>query len=56
MGLDRPLMNNNVCMCFKYRWDDFCTSNHLNVSDTCFFNVIYEGTCSDDSDEEWEEK
>jgi hypothetical protein len=27
-----------------------------NVGDTCFFSVIYEATCNDDKDEEWEEE
>ena len=41
---------------FKYRWDEFCASNHLNVGDTCFFSVIREATYSDDEDKEWEEE
>ena len=49
-------MNNKVRTLFKYRWDKFCPSNHLNVGDTCFFSVIREATCSDDEDEEWEEE
>ena len=40
---------------FKYGWDEFCASNHLNVGDTCFFSMIHEATCSNDNDEEWEE-
>jgi hypothetical protein len=49
-------MNNKVRMSFKYRWDKFCASNHLNVGDTCFFSMIHEATYSDDEDEEWEEE
>ena len=49
-------MNNKVRTSFKYGWDKFCASNHLNVGDTYFFSVIREATCSDDDDEEWEEK
>ncbi|XP_066392055.1 B3 domain-containing protein Os03g0212300-like [Miscanthus floridulus] len=48
--------NNKVCTSFKYGCDKFCASNHLNIGDTCFFSVIYEATCSDDENEEWEEK
>jgi hypothetical protein len=43
-------------MSFKYGWDEFCTSNHLNIDDTYFFNEIREATYSDDEDEEWEEE
>ena len=49
-------MNNKVCTLFKYGWDEFCASNHLNVGDTCFFSMICEATCRDDEDEEWEEQ
>ena len=52
MGLERTRTNNKVRTSFKYGWDEFCTSNHLNVDDTCFFSVIYEATYSDDKDEE----
>jgi hypothetical protein len=43
-------------MSFEYEWDEFCGSNHLNIGDTCFFNVIREATYSDDEDKEWEEE
>ena len=49
-------MNNKVRTSFKYGWDEFCASNHLNIGDTCFFSVICEVTCSDDEDKEWEEE
>ena len=55
MGLDRTIMNNKVRTLFKYGWDKFYASNHLNVSNTCFFSMIHEPTYSDDDDEEWEE-
>jgi hypothetical protein len=54
MALERTRRNNKVCTSFMYGWDKFCASNHLNVSDTCFFNMIREATCSDNEDEEWE--
>ena len=41
---------------FKYGWGAFYTDNNLNVSDTCFFSVIHEATCSNGNDEEWEEE
>ena len=56
MALDRIFTNNKWRTSFKYGWDEFYASNHLNVSDTCFFYVIREATCSDDEDEEWEEE
>jgi len=56
MGLERTHTNNKVCTSFKYGWDEFCTCNHLNVGDTCFFCVIHEATCGNDEDKEWEEK
>ena len=56
MALDRTLMNNKVHTSFKYGWDEFYASNHLNVGDTCFFSVIHEATHSDDEDKEWEEE
>jgi len=56
MGLDRTIMNNKVRMCLKYGWDKFYASNHLNIGDTYFFNVIRKATYSDDNDEEWEEE
>ena len=56
MALDRTLMNNKVRISFKYGWDEFCASNHLNIGDTCFFSMIHEATYSDDADEEWEEE
>ena len=49
-------MNNKVRTSFKYGWDEFCASNHLNVGDTCFLSVIHDATCNDDEDEEWEEE
>ena len=55
MGLERTHTNNKVRTSFKYGLDEFCASNHLNVSDICIFNVIREATYSDDEDEEWEE-
>jgi hypothetical protein len=56
MGLERTPMNNKVRTSFKYGWDEFCASNHLNVGDTCFFSMIYNATYNDDEDEEWEEE
>ena len=56
MGLERTRTNNKVRTSFKYGWDEFYASNHLNVGDTCFFSVIHEATYSDDEDEEWEEE
>ena len=56
VALERTRMTNNVRTSFKYRWDEFCKSNHCNVDDTCFFSVMREATCSDDEDEEWEEE
>ena len=56
VALERIHMNNKVHTSFKYGWDEFCTSNHLNVSDTCIFSMIHEATYSDDKDEEWEEE
>ena len=56
MALDRTLTNNKVRTSFKYGWDEFCASNHLNVSDTCFFSMICEATYIEDMDEEWEEE
>ena len=56
MGLDRTLTNNKVRTLFKYGWDEFYASNHLNVSDICFFSVICEATYNNDKDEEWEEE
>ena len=56
MALERTYTNNKVCTSFKYEWDKFYTSNHLNVSDTCFFSIIREATYSDDEDKEWEEE
>ena len=56
MALERTHTNNKVCTSFKYGWNEFCSSNHLNVDDTCFFSVIHEDTCNDDEDEEWEEE
>ena len=53
MGMERTHTNNKVCTSFKYGWDEFCASNHLNVGDTCFFSMILEATYSDDKDEEW---
>ena len=41
-------MNNKVPTSFKYERDELCTSNHLNVGDTCLFSVIREATYSDD--------
>ena len=55
VGLDRTIMNNKVHTSFKYGWDKFYTSNHLNVGDTCIFNMVCEATYSDDEDKEWEE-
>jgi len=52
MALERTCTNNKVRTSFKYGWDEFCASNHLNVDDTCFFSVIREATYSDDEDEE----
>ena len=52
VDLDRTLTNNKVRTSFKYGWDEFCASNHLNVGDTCFFNMIHEATYSDDKDED----
>jgi hypothetical protein len=52
MALERTHTNNKMCMSFKYGWDEFCASNHLNVIDTCFFSVISEATCSNDEDEQ----
>ena len=49
-------MNNKVRTSFKYRWDEFCASNYLNIGDTFFFSMIREATYSDDKDEEWEEE
>ena len=56
MGLERTRTNNKVRTSFKYGWDEFYASNHLNVGDTCFFSVIHEATCGNDEDKEWEEK
>ena len=56
MALERTHTNNKVRISFKYGWDKFCASNHLNVGDTCFFSVIREATYSDDEDKEWEEE
>jgi hypothetical protein len=57
MGLERPRMKNKkVRTSFKYEWDEFYASNHLNVGDTCFFSMIHEATYSNDEDEEWEEE
>ena len=56
VGLERTHTNNKVRTSFKYGWDEFCASNHLNIDDTCFFSVIHEATYSDDEDEEWEEE
>ena len=53
LGLDRTLTNKKVRTSFKYGWDEFCASNHLNVGDTCFFCVIREATYNDDKEEEW---
>ena len=54
--MERTCTNNKVRMSFKYGWDEFCASNHLNVGDTCFFYMIHEATYSDDEDVEWEEE
>ena len=56
MALERTRTNNKVRTSFKYGWDEFYASNHLNISDTCFFSVIRKATCSNDEDEEWEEE
>jgi len=57
VALERTYMNNKVHMSFKYGWDEFSASNHLNVNaDICFFSVIHEATCSNDEDKEWEEE
>ena len=56
VALDMTLMNNKVCTSFKYGWDEFCASNHLNIGDTFFFSMIHEATCSNDEDMEWEEE
>jgi hypothetical protein len=56
MALERTHTNNKMHMSFKYGWDEFCTSNHLNINDTCFFSVISEATYSNDEDEQWEEE
>ena len=56
MALERTHTNNKVRTSFKYGWDEFCASNHLNVGDTYFFSVIREATYSDDEDKEWEEE
>ena len=48
MALDRTLTNNKVRTSFKYGWDEFYASNHLNVGDTWFLSVICEATYSDD--------
>ena len=49
-------MNNKVRTSFKFGWDEFYASNHLNIGDTCFFSVINEATYSNDEYEEWEEE
>ena len=56
MALERIYTNNKAHTSFKYGWDEFYASNHLNVGDTYFISVIHEATCSDDKDEEWEEE
>ena len=56
MGLERTHMNNKVRTSFKYGWDEFYASNHLNVANTYFFSVIHKATHSDDKDEEWDEE
>ena len=56
VALERTRTNNKVCTSFKYGWDEFYASNHLNVGDTNFFNVIHEANYNDDKDEEWEEE
>ena len=55
MGLERTHTNNKVRTSFKYGWDEFYAGNHLNVGDTCFFNVIRKANYSDDEDEERKE-
>ncbi|XP_066333448.1 B3 domain-containing protein Os03g0212300-like [Miscanthus floridulus] len=54
VALERTRTNNKVRMSLKFRWDEFCASNHINIGDTRFFSVIHEATYSDDEDEEWE--
>ena len=56
VALERTRTNNRVHTSFKYGWDEFCASNHLNIGDTFFFSVIHEATCSNDEDKEWEEE
>ena len=56
MGLERTRTNKVLRVSFKYGWGAFCADNNLNVSDTCFFSVILEATCSNDDDKEWEEE
>ena len=55
MGLERTRTNNKVRTSFKYGWDEFCASNHLNICDTCFFSAIHEATCNDDKELEKQE-
>jgi hypothetical protein len=56
VALEKTCMNNKVHTSSMYGWDEFYTSNHLNVGDTCFFSMIREATYSDDEDKEWEEE
>ena len=56
MGLERTHTNNKLRTSFKYGWDKFYASNHLNVGDTYFFSMIREATYSDGEDKEWEEE
>ena len=56
MGLERTHTNNKVRMSFKYGWDEFYASNHINVGDICFFSMIHKATYSDHKDEKWEEE
>ena len=55
MGLERTFRNKVLRGSFKYGWGDLCANNNLNISDTCFFSVIREATCSNHDNEEWEE-
>ena len=39
-----------------YGWGAFCADNNLNISDTCFFSMIYEATYNNDDNKEREEE
>lgn len=55
MALKRTPTNNKMCTSFMDGWYEFIIVNHINISDTSFFSMIYD-TYIIVEDEEWVEE